>query len=532
MLATGLIVVDLLFWTYLAQLKEYRVDRLKEYFSSTEGRELIKKRLFLIFFFFIFLAIVLIISYLSQNKSIPAEIAASPVLLFAFYVFAQTYSIMQKIRKKQLRLPGITSRAILTLAIAILLMLIIVIFSYSFLLHYMDVTLLMFQTWSPIFVFTAVLAIHPMSVFLKKRIFKKATEKRDKCKNLIVIGVTGSYGKTSVKEFLYGILKDQFNTLKTEEHVNTEVGVARTVLEKLTSDHEIFIVEMGAYKKGEIKKICSIVKPTIGIITAINEQHIALFKSMKNIVSAKAELAFAVPKKGQVILNKDNKYCRLIGSKIKKKTSYYSMKTRADLTLKKSDIGAKGTTFSVIYKGAIHQFSTKLIGEHTVQNLLAAIVTALKLGVPYQNIQKSVSQLRPVHENMEVITAKNRVYIDNTYNLNPESIVAAKKLMNQAYPQYKKVVVLDDVLELGNKSSAIHGNIGKTLSKGVDDVYLIGKNYAVIVKKSMLRAGKSASRVHIGKQTTIVGDIRKMKGNVAVAFLGRGAKKIFKGLHD
>ena len=147
------------------------------------------------------------------------------------------------------------------------------------------------------------------SAIWRKILINKAEEKRLKFKNLLVIGITGSFGKTSTKEFLATILSEKFKVLKTREHQNSEVGMSQCILHELKQEHEIFVCEMGAYNKGGIKLLCDIAKPKIGILTGINEQHMATFGSQENIIKTKYELIESLPEDGIAFFNARNKYC-------------------------------------------------------------------------------------------------------------------------------------------------------------------------------------------------------------------------------
>ena len=135
-----------------------------------------------------------------------------------------------------------------------------------------------------------ILSFQIPSALWRKNLINKAKQKRLKFKNLLVIGITGSYGKTSTKEFLATILSEKYKVLKTKEHQNSEVGVSQCILNDLKPEHEIFVCEMAAYNRGGIKLLCDIVKPKIGILTGINEQHMATFGSQENIIKTKYEL--------------------------------------------------------------------------------------------------------------------------------------------------------------------------------------------------------------------------------------------------
>ena len=215
----------------------------------------------------------------------------------------------------RLKFPKFTKKIILISFSGILLQLLMLFYLPPFLV--IILTILFF----PLFV----LSFQIPTFLWRKIIIKKATKKREKFKNLKVIGITGSYGKTSTKEFLATILSEKFKVLKTKEHQNSEIGISRCILNELRPEHQVFVVEMGAYNKGGIKLLCNIVKPQIGMITGINEQHLATFGTMENLLSAEGgkELIESLPKEGIIFFNGKNKYCLEIYQKTKIKKKLY-----------------------------------------------------------------------------------------------------------------------------------------------------------------------------------------------------------------
>lgn len=532
LIALLLLLKELLFFVYLTQLKEYRLDRIKDFLKTPEGMGILKTRAAFIFFFFIYFFLDYFVRLFNQSGKEFTELLLAPFVLYSLFIFISLGRALLQLKSKKTRLPVFSTRAVTVLAGAFCFMLICVFISYETFFDYLEVYLLGFIIFSPFFILASILASYPVALYLKRRIISKAKKKREAFKNLLVIGVTGSYGKTSVKEYLFHLLKRQFRVLKTEEHVNTEMGVAGTVLTNLKKEHQIFIVEMGAYKKGEIAAISNIVKPSIGIITGINEQHISLFGSIENILKAKAELAVSLPQDGLLVLNADNKYCALIGKHVKRKNVYYSFLKKTDLSVKNFDLSLDGTEFMIKYENKLYRFKTKLIGKHNLQNLLGVILIALKLGISNEIIKNALMELYPPKENFEIRKKKNLTLIDSSYNLNPASIGAANELMN-LYKGYRKIAVLDDILELGKKTSMIHYQVGKKLSK-LDHLYLIGKNYASIVKKAAMEAGMKKSAItQVKNKEAIVATLRSFrKEKVVIVFLGKGTKTIFQNITE
>jgi len=523
--ALALIINEVLYWTYLFQLKEYRFDRLKEYFESPEGMKLLKSRLLYAGFFGLYFLIEIVVYVYNQDGRDFSFLSMVPFVFFVFFILYSSFRFLLTLRQKRLRIPTFSPRAISMLVFAYGAIIIMALLTLDFFVAYLEGSLLFVLIFVPIFVLAALVITLPLANFLKKRVFDKAKAKRESLDNLLVIGITGSYGKTSVKEYVYQIFSRCFNTLKTDTHVNTELGIANTVIDKLNDQHQVFVVEMGAYKKGEIKFVSEIIKPNVGIITGINEQHLSLFGSQENIVKGKAELATALPQDGPLILNGDNKYCREIGRKIKRQNSYYSLKRKTDLYLEKAELKEDSSYFELGYKGQNYPFKTSLVGEHNLQNLMAAILTAFELGVSYDIIKKALLNLKPLSENMEVIRKGQHSYIDNTYNLNPASIKAAVKML-KFYPKSRKVLVLDDILELGEKAKSVHTTVGEQITD-FDRVYLIGKNYSNVVKKSALEAGLAEEQVKITHDLdNVARKIKKMKQRSVIVLLGKGCKKV------
>ncbi|MFH1181186.1 MAG: Mur ligase family protein [bacterium] len=266
------------------------------------------------------------------------------------------------------------------------------------------------------------------TVIWRKGFLKKAKFKRESFKNLLVIGITGSYGKTSTKEFLYAILAEKFGqekVLKTKEHQNSEVGIARCILNDLKPEHEIFICEMGAYNQGGIKLLCDIAKPKIGILTGINEQHMATFGSQENIIKAKYELIGSLPEDGVAFFNAKNKYCVELYNKA---------------VIKKFLYGEAATFF----------------GE---ENILGALAVARELG--------AMVEAKPQSNWLQAKRGMNGLnIIDSTYSANPTGVIAHLEYL-KILPG-KKVIVMPCLIELGKASKEVHRRIGAKIAEVCD----------------------------------------------------------------
>ena len=274
------------------------------------------------------------------------------------------------------------------------------------------------------------------TVIWRKGFLKKARIKRESFKNLLVIGITGSYGKTSTKEFLYEILAEKLGkgkVLKTKEHQNSEVGIARCILRELKPEHEIFIVEMGAYNKGGIKLLCDMVHPKIGVLTGINEQHMATFGSQENIIRTKYELIESLPTDGMAFFNEKNKYCLELYNE----------------TLRLRSGQAK---FKKFLYGQEAQF-------HGQENILGARVVARELGI--------IGEDSPLPKLLSIKRGINGLnIIDSTYSANPTGVMAHLDYL-KTLPG-KKILVMPCLIELGQASKEVHRRIGAKISDVCD----------------------------------------------------------------
>lgn len=268
-------------------------------------------------------------------------------------------------------------------------------------------------------------------------------------RRLLVIGITGSYAKTSTKEILAHILSEKFKTGKTWGTNNTLIGVAKTILFKLPRQTQVFVVEMGAYKIGEINAICRLVRPKIGILTGINQQHLGLFGSQENIVKAKSELLQALPPAGLAVINGINPITKKIKS-CQAPIKYYRP----------------------------GQFKTNLISAHQQLNIAAAVTVAKYLGVKRFNLNNiplfktAITKLKGLN---------GATIINDSYNANPDGFLAAVELA-KTIPAVKKILISPGIIELGKDSEVIHRRLVAAAKKVFDEV-LITKNEAQLLDK-------------------------------------------------
>ncbi len=220
--------------------------------------------------------------------------------------------------------------------------------------------------------------------------------------NLLVIVITSSYGKTSVKEFLGEILSKNFRVLKTEKHINAEIGIAKTILEKLRPEHQILIAEIGAYERGKIREVCQMLKPKIGILTGIGSQHLSTFGSLENIKKAKYELIESLPKNGIAII-------------------YNKLKLTAENIIVEKEY----VSFTVSSSGNDRaDFKLNLSGAQNIINILLAASCAKELGMTLGEISTACRKIKPGQGGMKFLRKESPVVLDASYSANYDGVIA------------------------------------------------------------------------------------------------------------
>ena len=314
--------------------------------------------------------------------------------------------------------------------------------------------------------------------------------------NLTIIGVTGSYGKTSMKFFLKELLQTKYNVLVTPGNFNTPLGVTITVRNHLKPTHEIFICEMGARRVGEIKELCDLVHPKYGVITSVGPQHLETFFSIDNIKKTKFELADAIPAEGMVFLNGDNEYIWEQAEKYPKKTFYFTENREAVGIgspcegYKAMDISVSqfGTGFTIVTPdGEAETFQMKLIGAHNVINIAGAIAVAHTLGVALKDMKIPVRRLQPVEHRMQMREHGNVTVIDDAYNSNPVGSKAAVETL--ALFDGIRILITPGMVELGEKEEEYNYKFGTYAAENCDYILLVGRRHTEPIRKGALSKG-------------------------------------------
>lgn len=348
----------------------------------------------------------------------------------------------------------------------------------------------------------------PLSDILNRPVQKKingkyirdARKKLSEAPDLRIIGVTGSYGKTSVKFYLKELLQERFNVLITPESYNTPMGVVKTIRENLRSTHEIFICEMGARCVGDIRGICAIAPPDMGVITSIGPQHLETFHSLENIIKTKFELADALPENGTLFLNGDNPYITENSKRYPHKVFYYTEEGLRRTENNENnmegggycafamELSQSGTSFTVTSpSGEQERFHTRLVGKHNVINITGAIAAANTLGIPLKELKVPVRRIRPVPHRMEMAEKQGVTIIDDAYNSNPAGAKAAVETLGIF--QGVRILITPGMVELGGREAEFNRDFGKEAAECCDYVILVGKKHTEPIREGLEAAG-------------------------------------------
>ena len=350
---------------------------------------------------------------------------------------------------------------------------------------------------TPILVPLSNLINKPVEKAVQNWYINDAKRMLSECPTLHKVGITGSYGKTSMKFYLDELLNSQYNTLKTPESFNTPMGVTITIRRDLKPTHEYFICEMGARRVHEIKELCGIADPHDGIITSVGPQHLETFGSIENVVNTKFELADHVKAKGgKIYLNGDNELIR------KKAPEYpnavlYGLQEGNHYRATDISVSDRGTEFTVTApNGETQRFSMKLLGEHNVQNVLGAIAYAHGTGISLDKLTLPVKRIAAVPHRLQLLDkGGNMTFIDDAYNSNPSGCRAALNVLGLF--DACRILVTPGMVELGAKQEELNFEFGQEAAKACDHIVLVGKNQTVPIYNGIKDAGYDMNNVFV-----------------------------------
>ncbi len=427
---------------------------------------------------------------------------ASPyvVVILALVLLAQAISLARKKYKKPLVFTRRVKRLYFTeLAIMLVVMAALyVTWLGTTGLYYACLAGVFFITFSYAVTLAVNWLMQPVERRINRRYVADARQRLAQMPHLAVIGISGSYGKTSTKHYLNQILSEQYSVLMTPKSYNTLMGVVRTIREMLKPEHEIFICEMGAVKLGDVQEICDMVHPHYGIITAVGEQNLDTFKTIENVQRAQYELADALPADGLAVVNAD--YPSLPTRPVAGVPClHYAVRDGKGVDYHLDDISytPQGTTFTVVGEGRRLPLSTRLVGEFNLSDLLAAVVIAMKLHVSDNKIQHAVAQIEQLEHRLNMsLDPHGFTVIDDTHYSNPRSSRNALGVL-ASMTGGKRIVITPGLIELGNRQEYFNERFGRLIAQSCDVAIIVGEYNRDTIAKGLRAGGMSPKSVKL-----------------------------------
>ena len=352
----------------------------------------------------------------------------------------------------------------------------------------------------PVVMLTANLLNKPMEAAISRWYYNDAKRILSSMPQLTIIGVTGSFGKTSTKHYLYRILSEKYNVLMTPGNFNTTLGVIRTVREHLKPHHQIFIVEMGAKQVGDIKEICDLVRPTIGIVTAVGEMHLETFHTQENILRTKFELIDALSADGLGVVNLDSEpiagrlmqhKCRVIG--------YAIDNTSADYLAQEINYSTSDTSFAIKTADTLREgYTTHLAGRGNILNLLAAVAVADHLQVSEAMQKRAMRQIEQIEHRLSVKrTAGGVTIVDDAYNSNPLGAKMALEVLRnfRRMEGGRRIVVTPGFVELGERQAELNRELGREIATACDIAIVVNKTNREAISAGITEQGFDLSNL-------------------------------------
>ncbi len=371
-------------------------------------------------------------------------------------------------------------------------------FVVSIVLCVLEPYMLVFCTLAvPFYVWAAGWIMKPVEESINRGFFMDAKARLEKRDDLIKVGITGSYGKTSTKFILAGMLQEKYNVLYTASSINTPMGLTRVIREQLKPEHEVFIAEMGARHVGDIAELCDLVHPNLGIITSVGKQHLETFFTLENIVNTKYELIEGLAPGSHAFFANDNGLVRAM----------YDRQAPVEKTLSGFDAGcavraenlqvdARGSSFTLVSPEGSVDVTTKLLGRHNISNILVCAAAALSLGVTLAQIKAALAKLEPVEHRLQLLGGGAGItVIDDAFNSNPTGAKAALEVLG-AFPG-RKIIITPGMVELGDEEETLNREFGAQMKGKADYVILMGKKRTLPIFEGLQRAGFVMDNVYV-----------------------------------
>ena len=336
----------------------------------------------------------------------------------------------------------------------------------------------------------------PLEAAIRQKYLNEAKAILKDHKDLIKIGITGSFGKTTTKNIMQAMLSEQYNSLMTPASYNTPMGITRTIREMLKPIHKVFVCEMGADHVGDITELMEFVKPQIGVVTSVGPQHLNTFGSQENITREKMQVIEMLPADGFGIMNYDNDFIRNYPVKNTVEKVTYGVHSRdTDYYADEITYTSSGSIFTVVHGDERVQLETKLLGELNILNILSAVACARYLGVDWNVIARAVKTMKQVEHRLELKMINGHRFIDDAFNANPTGSAMALDVLSMM--PGTRWIVTPGMIDLGSRQEEINRNFGKNMKGKADEVILVGRTQTKPIHAGLQEAGFDMDHVYV-----------------------------------
>ena len=350
----------------------------------------------------------------------------------------------------------------------------------------------------PLLLALAALAVWPVERCIYELYFQDARRKLKARPDLTVIGITGSYGKTSVKFILHTMLSVKYQVLTTPSSFNTPMGLTRVIREKLDNTHQVFIAEMGARHVGDIKELVDMVHPTVGLLTSVGPQHLETFHDIETVARTKNELIEGIEKVGgTACFALDGAWVsRLFEQASCKKMSAGLKGAKLDMRADDVTCGPFGSQFTLRNAyGETVRCTTRLLGRHNIQNITLAACAAAALGMSMQEIARGIARIEPVEHRLQLISTVSGSIIDDAFNSNPDGAKAALEVLSQF--EGRHIVVTPGMVEQGENEAALNREFGRQMAGAAHVAVLVGKKHTRPIQEGLIEAGMKPENIYV-----------------------------------